>query len=243
MSYLNRLPFVRYPSPLSHKNSANDYILITNLFRKNKLLDGVSKEATTFNKFLVADGARPDNVAEDIYGDADLDFIVIISCGITNIRDEWPLSNKELYEFAQNKYGIAGLNAIHHYETLEVKDENDRLILPAGKIVEHNVPGGRPFEIDGPASRFGGSANKWYGVDPGQNDVQATYTGEKISPVVGVSNFDYETLLNEEKRMIRPLKKQYVSLFLSDFERIMKYDRNTQYVSKTVITTENNFVQ
>jgi len=237
MSYLNRLPFVRYPSPLSHKNSANDFILITNLFRKNKLLDGVTAETTTFSKFLVSDGARPDNVAEDIYGDPDLDFIVIITCGITNIRDEWPLANKELYEFVENKYGLAGMNTIHHYETIEVKDENDRLILPKGQIVDSN------FTIDGPGSRFGGSANKWYGSNPGQNDTQTTYTGETISPIVGVSNFDYETLKNEMKREIRPLKREFVSLFLTDFERIMKYDRNSQYISKTLITTENNFVQ
>ena len=240
MSYLNRLPFVRYPSPLSHKNSANDFILITNLFRKNKLLDGVTAETTTFSKFLVSDGARPDNVAEDIYGDPDLDFIVIITCGITNIRDEWPLSNKELYEFVEDKYGT-NMNGIHHYETLEIRDENDRLILPAGQIVEHDVSGGRPFKIDGPAARFGGSANKWYSETGG---MRTSYTGESISPVVGVSNFDYETLLNEDKREIRPLKREFVQMFVNDFKRIMKYDRNTQYISDTLISTENtNLIQ
>ena len=240
MAYLRELPDIRYPSPLSHKNSSTDYIFIKNLFRKNKLLDWLSKEATIFNAFLVADGARPDNVAEEIYGDSELDYIVIISCGITNIRDEWPLSNKELYEFVEDKYGIAGLNAIHHYETLEIRDENDRLILPAGQIVEHDVSGGRPFKIDGPAARFGGSANKWYSQSDG---VRTSYTGETISPVVGISNYEYETLKNEEKRVIRPLRREYVQMFINDFRRIMKYDRNTQYISDTLISTENNFVQ
>tara|TARA_B100001029_G_scaffold174120_1_gene173854 strand:- start:130 stop:852 length:723 start_codon:yes stop_codon:yes gene_type:complete len=240
MGYLRELPDVRYPSPLPHKNSSTDYIFIKNLFRKNKLLDWLSKEATIFNAFLVADGARPDNVAEEIYGDSELDYIVIISCGITNIRDEWPLSNKELYEFVEDKYGIAGLNAIHHYETLEIRDENDRLILPAGQIVEHDVSGGRPFKIDGPAARFGGSANKWYSQSDG---VRTSYTGETISPVVGISNYEYETLKNEDKRVIRPLRREYVQMFVNDFRRIMKYDRNTQYISDTLISTENNFVQ
>ena len=99
MGYLRELPNVRYQSPLSHKISSNDFIVIKNLFRKNKLLDWLSKETTIFNKFIVADGARPDNVAEDLYGDPELDYIVIISCGITNIRNEWPLPNKELYEY------------------------------------------------------------------------------------------------------------------------------------------------
>ena len=240
MAYFKHFPDIFYQSPLSHKNSSNDFIFIKNLFRSNKLLDWLSTQTTIFNKFIVADGARPDTVAEEIYGDAELDYVVIISCGITNIRDEWPLSNKELYEFAEDKYGLAGLNAIHHYETLEVRDQNDRLILPAGQLVEHNVSAGRPFKIDGPAARFGGSANKWYSESGG---VRTSYTGETISPVVGISNYEYETLKNEEKREIRPLKREFVQMFVNDFKRIMKYDRNTQYVSETLITTENNFVQ
>jgi len=239
MGYFKELPNVRYQSPLPHKNSSTDYIFIKNLFRSNKLLDWLSEETTVFNKFIVADGARPETVAEEIYGDAELDYIVIISCGITNIRNEWPLSNKELYEFVEDKYGT-NMNGIHHWETVEVRDENDRLILPAGQIVEHSA-GLVQFHIDGPAARFGGSANKWYSETGG---MRTTYTGEKISPLVGVSNFDYETLLNEDKREIRPLKREFVQMFVNDFKRIMKYDRNTQYISDTLISTENtNLIQ
>ena len=240
MGYFKELPNVRYQSPLPHKRSSTDYIFVKNLFRSNKLLDWLSKETTVFNKFIVADGARPETVAEEIYGDAELDYIVILSCGITNIRDEWPLSNKELYEYAEDKYGLAGLNYVHHWETVEVRDENDRLILPAGQIVEHSA-GLVNFKIDGPAARFGGSANKWYSETGG---MRTTYTGETISPIAGVSNYEYETLLNEEKRMIRPLKREFVQMFVNDFKRIMKYDRNTQYISDTLISTENtNLVQ
>ena len=236
MGYLRELPNVRYQSPLPHKNSSTDFIIVKNLFRKNKLLDWLSKETTIFNKFIIAEGARPDTVAEDLYGDPQLDYIVIISCGITNIRNEWPLSSKELYEFVEDKYG-SNMNDIHHYETLEVRDGEDRLILPPGQIVEHDVTGGRPFQIDGPAAGFGGSANKWYTKTSGM--VQAL-TGEKISPVVGISNFDHETRLNEDKRLIRPLKREFVQMFINDFRRIMKYDRNTQYLSEILISTENN---
>ena len=236
MGYLRELPNVRYQSPLSHKTSSSDFILIKNLFRKNKLLDWLTKETTVFNKFIVAEGARPDTVAEEIYGDPELDYIVIISCGITNIRNEWPLSNKELYEFVEDKYGV-NMNNIHHYETVEVRDSEDRMILPAGQVVEHDVSGGRPFKIDGPAAGFGGSANKWYTKIGGLTE---TITGDKVSPVLGISNFDYETQINEDKRLIRPLKRQYVQMFINDFRRIMKYDRNTQYLSENLISTENN---
>ena len=102
MAYRRKLPNVRYQSFLPDKNSSKDFIIVKNLFRKNKLLDDVTNATTLFNKFIVADGARPDTVAEDIYGDPELDYVVIISCGIVNLRDEWPLSNKYLYQYKIN---------------------------------------------------------------------------------------------------------------------------------------------
>tara|TARA_B100000214_G_scaffold255221_1_gene187958 strand:- start:306 stop:1061 length:756 start_codon:yes stop_codon:yes gene_type:complete len=246
MGYLRELPNVRYQSPLAHKNSSKDFIVVKNLFRKNKLLDWLSVSgASTFNKFVVADGARPDNVAEDIYGSPELDYVVIISCGITNLRDEWPLSSKELNEYVENKYGLAGMGEIHHYETLEVRDENNRLILPAGQIVDST------FTIDGPSTKYNGLGVTWSGNNPStigtlnpekniyESSSSSTYVGDTISPITGVSNYDYETQKNEQKREIRPLKSQYLQMFISDFKRIMRYDRNSQYITDKLITTDN----
>lgn len=233
MAYLRSLPNVRYESFLPDKNSSKEFILVKNLFRKNKVLDSIKTETNLFDAFLVADGARPDNVAEDLYGSAEYDFVVIISSGITHLKDEWPLSSKELYEHVETKYGLAGMGETHHHETLEVRDGNKKLILPAGQIVEHDPANGLPFEISGPSSTFGGSGNNWYGIDG------TVYSGEKISPVVAVTNYEYETKLNEEKREIHPLKPSYLQLFLTNHREIMTYGRNSQYLSDTLITTEN----
>ena len=233
MGYLRQLPNIRYESFLPDKNSSKEFILIKNLFRKNKLLDSIKTETTIFDAFLIADGARPDTVAEDIYGSPDYDFVVIISSGITHIKDEWPLSSKELYEHVVTKYGLENINAVHNHETTEVRDANKRLILPAGKVVEHDPTNGVPFQISGPGTLFGSSANIWY------SPTGESYTGELISPVTSVSNFEYETKINEEKREIHPLKRQYLQLFLTNHREIMTYNRNSQYLSDKLITTEN----
>ena len=39
-----------------------------------------------FDKYVIGDNLRPDNVAEELYGSSTLDYIVIISAGITNIN-------------------------------------------------------------------------------------------------------------------------------------------------------------
>ena len=54
--------------------------------------------------------------------------------GIINVRNEWPLSNHELYNYANDKYGDS-LNSTRFFETTEVKNADGKLILPKGKVV------------------------------------------------------------------------------------------------------------
>jgi hypothetical protein len=209
MPYFRELPDIEYQSPFADSNSSQNYVRAKNLFRRVKLRDDLKNVFTLFNKYQILEGARPDTVAEDIYGRADYDWIVILTAGIVNIRDEWPLSNRNLYRYAENLYG-EDLNAVHHYETTEVKDSNGRLILPAGKVVDST------FTITNP------------------DDYRATLT-----PVVGIGNYEYETTKNEEKRSIYLLRPDYLQQYLNDMRKIMYYEKSSQYVSKKLIRTEN----
>jgi len=212
MSYFRELPDLEYQSPFVDSNSSQNYVRAKNLFRRVKLRDDLQNVFTLFNKYQIAEGARPDTVAEEIYGRADYDWVVLMTAGIVNVRDEWPLSNRDLYRYAENIYGTQ-LNAVHHYETTEVKDANGRLILPAGKVVDSN------FTI------------------PKPDDYRAT-----LNPVVGISNYEYETLKNEEKRSIYLLRPDYLQQYLNDMRTIMYYEKSSQYVDKKLIRTENTRV-
>jgi hypothetical protein len=212
MSYFRELPDIEYQSPFVDSNSSQNYVRAKNLFRRVKLRDDLKNVFTLFNKYQIPEGARPDTVAEEIYGRADYDWIVLMTAGIVNVRDEWPLSNRDLYRYAENIYGTQ-LNAVHHYETTEVKDSNGRLILPAGKVVDSN------FTI------------------PKPDDYTAT-----LNPVVGISNYEYETIKNDEKRSVYLLRPDYLQQYLNDMRTIMYYEKSSQYVNKKLIRTENTRV-
>tara|TARA_B100001989_G_scaffold54278_1_gene35618 strand:+ start:2310 stop:3014 length:705 start_codon:yes stop_codon:yes gene_type:complete len=232
MAYLRELPSVIYPSPLSHKNSSQDSILVKNLFRKAKLQQWLSDSVTVFNKAYITDGARPDTIAESLYGSPDLDYVVVICARITNITDQWPLSSKDLYNYSIDKYGIQGLNEIHHYETIEVKDEKERLILPKGKVVDDN------YKLDGPRKRSLSATWKGY-KDSGEVEI---YKTEEISPIIGISNYEFEITKNEKKREIDVLNRVYVSMFLQDLRNSLSYSRSSNYISKSLIKTTNNSI-
>tara|TARA_A100001388_G_scaffold263560_1_gene234059 strand:+ start:269 stop:955 length:687 start_codon:yes stop_codon:yes gene_type:complete len=221
--YFKELPTLRYPSFLSDKNSSLDYVDAKNLFRRVKLREDIQNILTLFDKYEIPEGFRPENVAEDLYGSDQLDWVVIVCAGIVNIRDEWPLSNNDLYEFSVAKYGN-NLNDVHHFETKEVKDSKNRVVLEKGKIVNQDF--------------------KLFYYDNGEvktNDL--TKLGTNVvainSPVVSVSNYLYESFRNEEKRNIYVLKRGFLQQFLDDFRDIMIYEPSSQFISNSVVQTEN----
>ena len=135
MGYFRELPDLEYQSPFVDRNSSDAYVRAKNLFRRVKLRDDLHNVVTLFDKYQITDGARPDTVAEELYGKADLDWVVILTAGIVNIRNEWPLSDRDIYQYAEELYK-ENLNSNHHYETKEVRDSRGRLILPAGNVVD-----------------------------------------------------------------------------------------------------------
>ena len=209
MSYFRELPDLFYQSPFKDRNSSTEYVRVKNLFRRVKLRDDLQNVFTAFNKYEIGEGERPDTVAEDLYGSSDLDWVVMLTAGITNVRDQWPLSDYQLYKFAENKYGTE-LNNFAFYETTEVKDSSGRLILPKGKVVDSD------FKIPDPSNK-----------------------ASDLNPVTGVTNYEYEVRKNDEKRLIYILKEEYLQIYLSDLRRIMQYDKSSQYITRTLAATEN----
>jgi hypothetical protein len=210
MSYFRELPDIEYQSQLPTKNSSLNYVRVKNLFRRVKLRDDLQNVFTLFNKYQIDEGERPDTIAERIYGSSDLDWVILLSANIINVRNEWPLSNRDLYQFVEDKYGLDRMNEIKYYQTTEVKNSKGYLILPAGKVVDSD------FTIP----------------DPDNPHIS-------LNPVVGISNYDYEIDKNNQKRTIYILKPQYLQQYLNDIRSIMYYEKSSQYINTKLIRTEN----
>tara|TARA_R100000734_G_C3303885_1_gene94397 strand:+ start:552 stop:1214 length:663 start_codon:yes stop_codon:yes gene_type:complete len=217
MGYFRELPDLEYQSFLSDALSSRDYLKVKNLFRRNKLRDDLQNSFTLFNKYKIKEGARPDNVAEEFYGSADLDWVVLITAGIINVRNDWPLSNYQLYKYVEKKYGLEDLNSVHHYETVEIKTTDDNIILPKGKVVDSD-----------------------FVFNYVENGVKVTKSGTKVR--TGVTNYEYEVLENEKKSSIYLLRRGYLQQFLNDMREIMTYGLSSEYVNESVIRTENTKV-
>ena len=239
MGYFRELPNIAYQSPLLHKNSSRDYLLIKNIFRRTKLKAFLQNKVSILDKFTIGDGDRPDTVAEQMYGDSSLDYIIVLVAGITNIIDEWPLQDYQVYDFALQKYGSEEkMNEIKYYETLEIIDDQGRQIVPPNLIVDAD------FKVDGTVNKFPSSTRYTLKALTGnrQLDDKDEFTVLTDNIARAITNLEYEYTLNERKREINVLSPGYVQLFINDLRDIVSYDKSSSYISKNVAGTENTNV-
>ena len=239
MGYFNEFPNLLYQSTLSHKNSSGEFIIIKNIFRRTRIQEHLREYVTFFNKFVIGDGDRPDTIASVLYGDSRLDYIVVLCAGITNINNQWPLQDYQVYDYALGKYGDeTTMNQIHHYETFEIRDDQARQILPPNLIVD------KDFKIDGTNHKFPSSTRYTLRSDNGyrQLDDKDEFTVLTDNIAAPVTNLQYEFMENEKKREIDVLKPAYLQLFINDLRDILRYDKSSGYIAPNLAKTESTEV-
>ena len=215
-SYFQRVPDLNYVSRLPDAK-IGDYIRVKNLFKKGKLREDIFQNVAFFEKYKIVGDDRPDNVAFEVYDDASLDWIVLLSNNVLNVQTEWPLPQTDFDRFVLDKYGDYDTlyNGIHHYETEEVKNSQGVTIVPAG------------LQVD---SSYSISYYDFF------TDQQIT-TGNISVPV---TNYEYEEKVENDKRNIFILKSRYLNIVFDDMEEIMQYKKgSSQFVSENLKTGDN----
>ena len=211
MAYFDLFPNVELPSFSSKRNSSYDTIVVKNLFKRAKVREDFFQNVTAFNKFRVTGDDRPDNVAFEIYGDEELDWVVLLSNNIINIRDEWPMSQYDFQRYLDNKYDPVQLGQIHHYETKEIRKQDGILLLQGGLEVDADFTFSYSYD----------------GVEYNVNEV------------ISVSNLQYEIDKNDAKRSIYVIRPEYVSTIINDMREIMTYTDSSQFINRKLKKGDN----
>jgi hypothetical protein len=106
-----------------------------------------------------------------------------------------------------DKYGsISAYSSIHHYETEEVRDQADNIIIPAGLQVDED------FTVT------------YRDVAMGKEVIASGITD-------GITNEQFETKLQNERRQIYILRPAFLGIVLDDIERVMTYSQSSQYIN------------
>ena len=216
--YFSQVPDLEYIDRTPGEKTISAYQTVKNLFKRAKLREDIFSYLTYFTKYQIVGDERPDNVAEKFYDDPTLDWVILLANNITNIQTEWPLTENSFHNFLIEKYGSeVGISSTHHYECTGVKDTLGVVIAPEGLTID------KDFSVtyyDKYASNAG--------------IITATNLAETIT------NYDYESKLQDEKGNIYVLKPEYLSVIFNDLEDVMEYKKgSTQYRSGTLKVADN----
>ena len=186
---LKRLPDLFYN--FSSRPLDSDYLLVKNIWRRAQILVEYKTQVTLFTEENVRDGERPEDIATRLYRNPFYNWTILVINDITDVYAQWPRSVTQLQEFINQKYDNP--MATKHHVTTEVKDADDNIIVPAGKVVPSN------FQV----AYYNGSTT-----------VTAT-------PVVSISNAQYETELNSKKQVIQIIKPDIIEDFVEVYFQIL----------------------
>lgn len=217
LKYFRQLSNFEYISQDPEDQGLMDaYTTVKNLFRRVKIREDIFSNLMYFTNYKIIGDERPDQVAEKVYSDVDLDWVVLVANNILNIREEWPFPQKIFDEYLLEKYGTYdNVYAVKHYKSREVRDSVGTLILPKDLIVDENYSV-TFFDIG-----LGTEVTKTNLTDP-------------------VTNFQYENEKEDAKRNIYLLKPEYLSIILDDLKSLMQYKKgSSQFLTRTLLKADN----
>ena len=211
--YFSNLTEFIYVNRTKDGRSEGDYSIVKNFFKRVRLRDDIFQDLTFFTKFTVVGDDRPDNVANTVYDDPSLDWVILLSNNIVNVQSEWPLGQAAFNTYITEKYGdeTTLYSGIHHYESREVQANDGTIIIPSGQRVSI------------------GQSVSFFDEDSSQQIV-------RTDVAMPITNYAFEEKLNDEKRNIFVLKPIYLNIIFDDIDQLMRNKKgSTQFISETLV--------
>ena len=198
---------------------AGKFKLSKNLFRRVRARDSINSIFSSSTKYTVKSGQTPDEIAFDLLGDSSHYWTILLINNITDTQTQWPFDDYELDKIIEDRYGNLA-DKIRHWETKEVKDSYNNIVLESGIIIEvfSNTTAQN-------ASSYTPTWSWTYAYSRSDSAVtERTLTGSDLYPT---TNREYEHQLNDLKREIWIPQPSSISMMESEIEELLEYD--TEY--------------
>lgn len=183
---------IQYAMSANHAG-VSEYINIKDYFSNMVVRRDVFAKDTIYENYYISNGERPDQISYKLYGDEQYYWVILQINGITDYYNDWPLSYSECEDHIKKKYGgDKGAGEIHHYETVEVKNTDGIVLLPAGMVVPKDFI--------------------YYYYPDESSNVQLSVLPDEVT------NSDYEKRLNQDKEQIQVLSKRYLSDYVREYK-------------------------
>ena len=88
--YFDSFPKVEYSNVINGEKK-----VVTNILRRIATRQAVKSNLTFFSKYTIGGNESPENLAFDLYGDAELHWVILLTNDIYDRYHQWPMNNNQ----------------------------------------------------------------------------------------------------------------------------------------------------
>jgi hypothetical protein len=199
MQYFDNLPYVQYT------DATGNSTVYRNLLSRVQIIPSIINNPLLYYTYDLKDGDTPEIVAEKYYGDPYQYWVVLYTNQMLDPQWDWPLNYLNFQNYINDKYTNQGIDP---YATVQaylktITQENttyNTTIMNTVEISETEYNAGTPSSAT---------------LNVGPDTVNFTITYSTLS------YFQYEYNLNEAKRTIKLLNKDYLNQIQKEFVNLM----------------------
>ena len=107
--YFGHFPLIPYDSV-----GDGDFKLVTNLLKRVAVRSKVKTNVLVFHTYDIRMGETPEEIADKLYNDPELHWVVLLMNDVTDRYHQWPLTENQFIAHINDKYD--NVDATHHYE-------------------------------------------------------------------------------------------------------------------------------
>ena len=134
--YFENFPLIPYDSV-----GNGNFKLVTNLLKRVAVRSKVKINASYYDTYDVKEGETPEMIADKLYDDPELHWVILLLNDITDRYHQWPKNYNQFLAYINDKY--SDVDATHHYEisqvsgdtTIKIDIGTDNTDYPAASIV------------------------------------------------------------------------------------------------------------
>jgi hypothetical protein len=188
--YFNNFNKIDYPFVSSDGTVKTINIVdISKNVRIRKLMEA---NITSFEDYTIQNDDTPEIVSEKLYDSPYYHWVIMLVNYKFHYLNDFPISSKSLYKFTSDKYGVGNEYKTHHYE----KTINGiKVIIDTPEVVD------KPTDLNSPTY---------------QEDLQNFNLYQQYVSDHRVTNYDYESFINDEKRKIKIIPKSIVDAIIQE---------------------------
>jgi hypothetical protein len=113
--------FANFPLIVYDSVGNGNFKIVTNLLKRVAMRTKVRTNTLLYDTYDVKEGETPEMIADKLYDDPELHWVVLFVNNITDRYHQWPMNFGQFNTFIADKY--SNVDAVHHYEVSQTSGD------------------------------------------------------------------------------------------------------------------------